>query len=286
MNKTLLFTLLALLGMTQMAAQEYEYVPFVREGVKWVYFFVNKDGPYGYVHDLALGKVYLTLELKGDTVINGKTYKAMHKYYGSDINMINDTIPIYLREENKIVYGIVPDGKKYSDCPIGNPCEYIFEKIDNGEEFLLYDFQDPVSYWDNHINTYDPGSYESLYIDTLVIGNHLAKRYVGTRYNKEFHTIEGIGIDAIGSGYTLFPLMPMKTGEGNLLVEFSHVIENGEIVYKGLNYDPQTGINEVVADQRRAVDDNYYNLMGQAVGKEVPSTPGIYIHQGRKIVVR
>ena len=33
----LLFTLLALLGMTQAAAQDYEYVPLVREGVKWVY---------------------------------------------------------------------------------------------------------------------------------------------------------------------------------------------------------------------------------------------------------
>ena len=36
MKKTLLLTLLALLGMTQAVAQEYEYVPFVREGVKWL----------------------------------------------------------------------------------------------------------------------------------------------------------------------------------------------------------------------------------------------------------
>ena len=32
MKKTLLITLLALLGLTQTMAQEYEYVPFVREG--------------------------------------------------------------------------------------------------------------------------------------------------------------------------------------------------------------------------------------------------------------
>ena len=37
MKKTLLISILALLGMTQAAAQEYEYVPFVREGVKWTY---------------------------------------------------------------------------------------------------------------------------------------------------------------------------------------------------------------------------------------------------------
>ena len=41
MKKTLLFTLFALLGMTQAVAQEYEYVPFVREGVKWVYVCKN-----------------------------------------------------------------------------------------------------------------------------------------------------------------------------------------------------------------------------------------------------
>ncbi len=35
----------------------------------------------------------------------------------------------------------------------------------------------------------------------------------------------------------------------------------------------------------RQYDDNYYNLMGQPVGKALPTTPGIYIHHGKKIVV-
>ena len=41
MKKTFVLVLLALLGMTQLAAQDYEYVPFVREGVKWVYWYKN-----------------------------------------------------------------------------------------------------------------------------------------------------------------------------------------------------------------------------------------------------
>ncbi len=96
MKKIILLLTLTLLGMTQLAAQEYEYVPFVREGVKWVYSYTNVD-----VMDrpadpnLEYGTVYLTLELKGDTIINGKTYKAMHKYYGNAINTVNDTIPVY-----------------------------------------------------------------------------------------------------------------------------------------------------------------------------------------------
>ena len=51
-------------------------------------------------------------------------------------------------------------------------------------------------------------------------------------------------------------------------------------------YSAPAGIDELTGMTRHAVDDNYYNLMGQPVGKDLPSTPGIYIHQGKKIVVR
>ena len=74
-----------------------------------------------------------------------------------------------------------------------------------------------------------------------------------------------------------------------VLYYLSHVIEDGKIVYKTGCYNPDItlGIDEVVTGQsQRAMDDNYYNLMGQPVGKEVPTTPGIYIHQGKKILVR
>ena len=47
------------------------------------------------------------------------------------------------------------------------------------------------------------------------------------------------------------------------------------------------GIDEVVTDKATGVMDGYYyNLMGQPMGKDVPTTPGIYIHNGKKIVVR
>ena len=132
MKRIVLFSMLALLGMIQMVAQEYEYVPLVREGVKWVYYYYNPGEVYPPDPNLAVGTVYLTLEFKGDTVIDGKTYKMMHKYYGDHINTENDTIPICMREEDKIVYAIVPDAAEaYHDCPIscfGNPsvAEQIF----------------------------------------------------------------------------------------------------------------------------------------------------------------
>ena len=74
-------------------------------------------------------------------MINGKLYKAMHKYGGDAINEANDTVLIYMREENKVVYGIVPDGQLY--CPIGIAAdEEMQARIAAGEEFLLYDFND------------------------------------------------------------------------------------------------------------------------------------------------
>ncbi len=295
--KKLIFIMLALLGMTQATAQEYEYVPFVREGVKWVYFYNNwGDQYYPPDPDLQTGIVYLNLEFKGDTVIDGKTYKAMHKYFGEAINTESDTIPIYMREEDKVVYGIVPDRRMYDDCPIGNLCvDDIEYYIYNGMEFVMYDFQDPVAYWDSYYNEYCENSeddfirYQFLSMDTIAVGNHWVKRYINSLYgNRLFYIIEGIGIDAPDNGYTLFPFRP-HGGPYNVGIAFSHVIENGEIIYKGLYFDSDqwNAIDEVVTDQRAPqYDDNYYNLMGQPMGTKLPTTPGIYIHHGKKVVIR
>ena len=286
MKRSILLVALALMAVSQVAANEYMYTPFVREGVKWVYYYVNEDGFYPADPILGKGKVYMNLEFKGDTVINGLTYKAMHKYYGDHINQQNDTIPIYLREEDKVVYGIIPDGDRYAypDCPIGN----YYSSIDvyDGNEFVLYDFKDPINYWSSII--YDGSSlYQYLNTDTIAIGNHMAKRYNGLWCNNDFKIIEGIGADTQMNGYTLYffrligPFLPF--------FHLSQVIEDGQVIYTGILYEAEDyfTIDEVVTEQpRRVEDDNYYNPMGQAVGKDVPTTPGIYIHQGKKIVVR
>lgn len=61
MSKKILMVLIALLGVTQVVAQEHEYIPFVREGVKWVY---TND------YSLPNQQKLFTLELKGDATIN------------------------------------------------------------------------------------------------------------------------------------------------------------------------------------------------------------------------
>ena len=294
MKKTLLISILAMLGLTQAAAQEYEYVPFVREGVKWVYYYINEPSPvHGVDPDLALGKVFLTLEFKGDTVIGGKTYKAMHKYYGNSINNENDTIPVYLREDNKVVYGIMLGGPESlnRDCFLGYGFDDIFFlNIWDGNEFVLYDFNDTQHYYESFFNSSDSDPNNELlsflYSDTITLGSKPAKRNIFKYRFNNICFIEGIGYDGQNSGYPLAYMYSELMSDPPF--HLSHVIEAGQIIYKGMCYSPDnmTGIDEVVADQRpRQYDDNYYNLMGQPVGKDIPSTPGIYIHHGKKIVI-
>ena len=228
MKKTLLLSILALLSMTQALAQEYEYVPFVREGVKWTYWI--SDYHYDPCNNPAQGNnsVYRTLEFKGDTIINGKTYKAMHKYSGDCINEQNDTIPVYLREEDKVVYGIIPDGRRFDDCPVYN----YFDSVNyyNGQEFILYDFNDPITYWEgfNYSEYFHP--YHHLYTDTISIGKHLAKRYVGEIWS-EFQQIEGIGLIAANSTPLSF-FMPISTGIHDApYFGLEKVVEDDEVIY-------------------------------------------------------
>ena len=153
MKKTLIIIMMALLGMSQMVAQEdeYEYVPFVREGVKWVCYYQN-DGGYSIMDQyFGPGKTYFTLELKGDTVIDGQEYKALHKYGGEGINTADDTVLMYLRENDRVVYGIVPVGQKYygfNEFGYGSSLNNdILELIYSGQEFILLNYKDTEDYY-------------------------------------------------------------------------------------------------------------------------------------------
>ena len=211
----------------------YEYVPFVREGVKWTYSIQDYRYEKDYGTNPARGdnRVYRTLEFRGDTVINGKTYKAMHKCTDDVYSEPSDVIIVYLREEDKKVYGIVPDGIIYDDARICNtPFAIEDDAILAGEEFLLYDFQDPVTYWDN---LFDDDSFNpQLQLDTIEVGGHYAKRlFYGGPEEVYFQVIEGIGATGMNS-YPLAFFMPVSTGiHTSEYYSLEKVVENGEVIY-------------------------------------------------------
>lgn len=229
--KLMMTMMMAVLSLIQTAAQDYEYVPIVREGVKWVYSIQD----YHYVEDYGTNpargdnKVYRTLELRGDTVINGKTYKAMHKCTDDVYSEPSDVIIVYLREEDKNVYGIVPNGKYHDDAYLGYLGPWN-EEIPSGGEFLLYDFQDPVTFWENLIN--DDWYSIPLQLDTIEVGGHYAKRLFDSRQEGDyFQVIEGIGAMGMNS-YPLAFLMPVTTGiHTTEYYNLEKVVENGEVIY-------------------------------------------------------
>ena len=213
----------------------YEYVPFVREGVKWTYSIQDYHYEEDYQTNPARGnnKVYRTLEIKGDTVINGKTYKAVHMCTDDVYSEPKEVVPVYLREEDKMVYGIVPDSNFYDDALVSTT-PFCFPQSDvaySGEEFLLYDFQDMVAYWDNLL--IDDNWYNMpLQLDTIQVGGHYAKRYFDGRQEGDyFQVIEGIGATGMNS-YPLGFFMPVTTGiHTTEYYSLEKVVENGEVIY-------------------------------------------------------
>ena len=231
-TKKLFLLLLAVLVLTQAAAQEYEYVPFVREGVKWTYSIQDYRYEEDYQTNPARGdnKVYRTLELRGDTVINGKTYKAMHMCVDDLYSEPKDVVPVYLREENKMVYGIVPDGEYYDDARLGYRGAWWLDEINSGEEYLLYDFQDPVTYWDNLIN--DDWLNLQLHLDTVEVGGHRAKRLFDSRQEGDyFQVIEGIGAMGMNSYPLAFFMLACAGIHCTEYYNLEKVVENGEVIY-------------------------------------------------------
>ena len=238
MKKTIVLALLALLGMAQAAAQDHEYVPFVREGVKWVYYIESTSN---YIN-------YYALELKGDTVLGGKTYKVMRKYSGSAIFHDDGVVPVCLREENKVVYGIVPDGKTDPDCPVGFAGDTTMQQaIKSGQEFVLYDFNEPVEFLKEKTlaNNYD------VIHDKFNVAGHSANRYfsyIG------YCMIEGIGYDNIKNAYPLgitkgifYDPTPTPT------VYLSHVIENGKVIYRSERYKKRSTLESTMPIMQEGV---------------------------------
>ena len=294
MKKIVFYMVLVLMVFPQAVAQGYKYVPFVREGVKWVYICNN---PFmDYVLDMPSGIQYYSFEMLPDVMVGNKYYKPLRltHYLNETGNEkeIEDFVPVYLREENKVVYAIHPDGILHAQCPVGFfGCisdSYDLPLTTTDEEFVLYDFNDPIAFYDGNIPCEVANPLVELTgTDTITVGNHKSKcHHFHSEYTDGGKIIEGIGYD----GFAGMPLFYFKLFITGLQVGYglSHVIEDGKIIYKGQYYDPEimSAINEIATDDKCQADGNYYNLMGQPLGVEVPTTSGIYIHNGKKIVVR
>ncbi len=141
------------LGSLLLSAQEYTYVPFVREGVEWCYFVDGRAETADYDH-------FALYRTEGDTLIAGTAYKKCNSYNRHKAGKL--AREGYFREENKKVYFLE------------------HEDIGNGKdrERLLFDFT-PTQAGDSVLLHIDDYGYEVkffiLKIDTLDIGGNLRK---------------------------------------------------------------------------------------------------------------
>ncbi len=275
--KKIFFSLLMLMGITGVQAQEYEYVPLVREGVQRVYL-------YDKGHNEADVYVYYTEEMCGETTINGIQFKNLYRYFGEALD-VNTVKPYaYVREADKKVYAVLDEENKVVDFNV-NENAYPLIQSENYEtfgEYLIYDFNDFVAFYDENCR------FKIQSIGEETVGDVMRKAY----YLNEAKT--GLILESVGSvtgGGLLFPF-ENRWVNGNYPTTkgLSHVIENGVIVYKSPRYDEMrelvtpTAITDLGVNETTNGDNRYYNLMGQPVAD--PTEPGIYIHQGKKIVIK
>ena len=203
-----------------------KYMPLLREGVKWVNLetVYSQEGEEYSEYDL-----FYVVEVKGDTVIDGITYKKCYRYprmtWDKPLIDCSTTEPIaILREEAPKVY---IRSSKDSYYGLGEERFWgdIFINIDYGEEAVLYDFS-------------DQGRFQP--IGTAEVAGQPCQTF---KFKDEPGLagvfVEGVGYDSSIDGDLLFPgyMGPYTTGVKYSSIGLHHVEDaDGNIIYKGANY--------------------------------------------------
>ena len=188
------------LGSIAGQAQEYEYVPIVRENVRWT--FSNQEE-----------KMTLLLD---NRYIDGKLYAYA---YMPDFSFRTYNL-IFLREENKVVYQLVVNIDRFDSVP-------------QKSEIPIYDFNveqagDTMWAWHN-----DPPYFgmEVEWIDTILINDTYRKRI-------KLKDVDGVCIEGIG--YTgkrnnlYYPFCNSDTETGAKYLDRLETFENieGRLIYQ------------------------------------------------------
>ena len=225
--KTRFYYITAILSMLMMAlttkAQEaeYEYVPVVREGVEWGYVFSHSFPP---------GVEYYRLQLKGDTVINDKTYKRCYAYQTATLDTATATLHGFLREEDKKVYFIPNPDEEVSVGWLLMKDQY--NSIYGDEERMIYDFNL------NEGDTFDSMlSINIMEISFVEVDGKMRKFFhAQDQYYGTYTFLEGTGV-VWGYGELAYPFALQPANGSDLHFNFERNVADGRIVYKSEEFD-------------------------------------------------
>ncbi|MBO7609442.1 MAG: dockerin type I repeat-containing protein [Muribaculaceae bacterium] len=232
--KKIVLLLVALLSFGIMQADE--YVPLLREGVKWV--CVETKSVTDYNHPEFYPDVYTrfyTIELIGDTVVEGMTYKKCYRYSDVDWNETltfpcSRTEPIaLLREEGRVVYAYNRDDYFYTSS--GSMTDFLYWSTydwyyDGEKDMKLYEFDENGHF---KLEGYKPFLNQESEVYSYI------HPYLGAEQGL---FIEGVGFDSDIFGDLLMPYYERALFASNYRYLGLHHIEDadGNIIYYGKAY--------------------------------------------------
>ena len=226
---------LVLLCCSGMASAQIDYTPLVREGVRWVYLFSDVTN-YGESEDFGKGDYAYFMEFRGDTIINGLTYKKLYSSFTRTFDETKIRPVAYLREADKHVYGISdPEGRfQYVEShnlelPMRGMAMY--GASGSWQEYELYDFNDmetfahKVLWWGDEL---------SMTKTVVTVNGEPRNAYKFDGDYDTFTIVEGIGNEdgnLLSFGSNDYPTcvcpVPLGLAQQETL--------NGNIIYRG-NY--------------------------------------------------
>ena len=93
----------------------------------------------------------------------------------------------------------------------------------------MYEFNETEAYY-KYIYALERDHFNYLGIDKVDVGGQQVNRHTFNHYGFDFYIIEGIGYDGFDPGY------PLSYGTDMYPYYLSHVVQDGRIIYKGVNY--------------------------------------------------
>ncbi len=239
MKKLILSMVLAVfMALPLLADDSGDYVPIVREGVEWGHK-VERIVPI-YVDDMVgyggyMGDYYIFYreQLKGDTVINGKTYKKCYRYRENELDLKTANLISFMREEDKKVYFMVnSEYSREANWGVDNGAHLYLE---SQEESLVYDMNVKVGEFFKTGSLYNFDYVVESITDTIIGGKH---RRVFNFKNSSDKFIEGFGLLSpfLGDFGIPFQDIPASTFHNVQHVTYEKNI-GGDIVLKTEDFD-------------------------------------------------
>jgi len=263
------------------------YQPLVREGVVWEYMYLNNDMTCAVERFQILGDTVITIH----DSLPPYNFKKCYRYFGEHFDPDNLSPIAYMEEWGRTVSVITPPIAQHrSDEFVSDfggtyslPSYWGYEKTGERE---IYWFENADGYL-QHVNELygcDYFSANDSVLSFVAVGDQMNRCFditgidiVGGKW------IEGVGIDGLHTGNLIAPLAPSGETGTQGLIRLADL--DGNTLYKGAYYDTYNSIDRVADDASAAADPRWYDLLGHPFDSR-PTQPGVYIHQGKKVVVK